>query len=190
MENNLYFYHLVNKNIDITKNGLISPQYMYNNSMFDLFDKSTEKYRNRIVDAWNIEQFKGRAPETLSREEILEALNTFRGANGSNYIYFFRYAPFKKLGTKMANILKEKAIYRIDINSEDIQENILEIDYGREKSHSDGKKLDRIYYENITENEYFSEYNENITPLFNTLSHIAIAFKNGNCPFNLIEKII
>ena len=190
MGNNLYFYHLVNKDIDITKNGLISLQYMYDNSMFDLFDKSSEKYINRIVNDWNLENFKARDPKTLSREDIIEALNTFRGPNGSNYIYFFRYAPFKELGSKMANILKNKSIYRIDLNSEDIKENILEIDYGHEKARKDLKKLDRLYYEKVAESEYFSEYNENIPLIFSSLNHIAIAFKNGYCPFNLIEKII
>ena len=74
-------------------NGLISLQYMYDNKMYNLFDKNVEKYKDRILNDWNIEKYKEKT--NLTREEYIDALNIFRGKYGANYIYFFRYAPYK-----------------------------------------------------------------------------------------------
>ena len=81
----LYFYHLVNKDVDMNK-GIISLQYMYDNKMYDLFDKNVEKYKDRILNDWNIEKYKGKS--NLTREEYIDALNIFRGKYGTNYILF------------------------------------------------------------------------------------------------------
>lgn len=60
----LYFYHLVDNDADMSK-GLISPQFMYNNKIYDLFDKSVVKYKNRILKDWNLEKYKGK--DSLTR---------------------------------------------------------------------------------------------------------------------------
>ena len=44
----LYFYHLVDKNADMSK-GIISLQYMYDNKMDDLFDKNIIKYKFFLI---------------------------------------------------------------------------------------------------------------------------------------------
>jgi hypothetical protein len=88
----LYFYHLVNKDANL-ENGLISLQYMYDNKMYDLFDKNVLKYKDRIINDWNIDKYKNK--KDLTREEYIDALNIFRGNEGCNYIYFFRYPPYK-----------------------------------------------------------------------------------------------
>ena len=44
----LYFYHLINKDSNLEK-GILSLQYMYNNKMYDLFDKNAAKYTHRIT---------------------------------------------------------------------------------------------------------------------------------------------
>lgn len=75
----LYFYHLVNKDADM-ENGIISLKYMYDNEMYDLFDKNVLKYKDRIINDWNIEKYKGR--NNLTREEYIDALNIFRGMYG------------------------------------------------------------------------------------------------------------
>jgi hypothetical protein len=82
--------------------------------MFDLFDKKVLKYEDRIINGWNIVNYKGK--EKLTREEYINALNIFRGEHGSNYIYFFRYAPYRELGDKINELSKYKDIYRININ--------------------------------------------------------------------------
>ena len=46
------------------------------------------------------------------KEEYLDALNIFRGKYGTNYIYFFRYAPYKMLGNKINELSKYKDIYK------------------------------------------------------------------------------
>ena len=85
----LYFYHLVNKDADLSI-GLLSLKYMYDHGLYEEFDKYTDKYKYRIVNSWQIEKYAGRKEESLTREEILDALNIFRGAEGTNYIYFFK----------------------------------------------------------------------------------------------------
>lgn len=184
----LYFYHLVNKNADLS-HGIISLQYMYDHKLYDLFDKYVDKYKERIVSSWNITKYKNRSKDSLTREEILDALNIFRGKYGTSYIYFFKYPPTEKLGTRMKNLLKYKDIYRIDINNEEIQKNIIDIFYGYDKSNSDNKKLTKDYYENISEEEYFSKYNDSLTLNFSMLNHIGIAFKDNHCLKEFLVKI-
>lgn len=182
----LYFYHLVDKNVNMEK-GIVSLQYMYDHKMYDLFDKSVLKYKSRILNDWNIEKYAGRS--SLSREEYIDALNIFRGEHGSNFIYFFRFAPYKTLGDKMKKLSNYKDIYRININDEKVQKNIIDIFYGYDMSNSDNKKLDKSYYEAVTKEKYFLRYDDRLENYFSTLNHIAISFQDGFCPKEFLEKI-
>lgn len=184
----LYFYHVINKDADISK-GILSLKYMYDNELFNLFDKNIRKYKKRIVNDWNIEKYKNRDENTLTREEIIDALNIFRGEYGASYIYFFKFPLYKELGTKINELLKVKDIYRININDEEVQKNIKDIFYGYDESNSDNKILDKSYYENITEEEYFKNYDDSLVMNFSTLNHISIAFKDNYCPIEFLEKI-
>ncbi len=183
----LYFYHLVDKNANLEK-GLYSLQYMYRHQLFDLFDKSVEKYKSRIVSSFHIPKYQGRDENSLSREEILDALSIFRGEFGPSYLYFFRYPPQKSLGNRMAEVLEKKDIYRININDEEVERNIKDIFYGYEGSHSDGVCLDQAYYEIVSEEEYFSKYDDTLDMNFRTLNHIAVAFLDDFCPISFLEK--
>lgn len=182
----LYFYHLVDKEADI-KLGLISLEYMYNNKMYDLFDKYILKYKERIINDWNIKKYAGK--ENLTREEYIDALKIYRGINGPNYIYFFKYPLYKKLGSKINELLKYKDIYRININDEELQKRILDIFYGFDMSNSDNKKLNKKYYETVTKKEYFEKYNDNEKMNFSKLNHIGISFKDSICPLKYLEKV-
>lgn len=182
----LYFYHLVDKNADMSK-GIISLQYMYDNKMDDLFDKNIIKYKDRIINDWNIEKYKGK--DNLTRSEYIDALNIFRGENGTNYIYFFRYPPYKSLGNKINELAKYKDIYRVDINNVKVKKIIKDIFYGYDMSNSDNKLLDKKYYEKISKEEYFAKYDDSLLMNFSTLNHIGISFKDGYCPRELIDKI-
>ena len=182
----LYFYHLVNKNVDMN-NGLISLQYMYDHNMYELFDKYVLKYKNRIINDWNLEKYKGKT--NLTHEKYIDALNIFRGEYGSNYIYFFKFPPYKKLGNRINELSKYKDIYRININDEEVQKHINNIFYGFDMSNSNNKVLDKKYYEKISEQEYFSKYDDSIPMNYSKLNHIGISFKNGNCPLKFLEKI-
>lgn len=160
---------------------------MYDNKMFELFDKNILKYKDRILNDWDIKKYKGKS--NLTREQYIDALNIFRGKHGSNYIYFFRYAPYKKLGNKIHELAKYKDIYRININDEEVQKSITDIFYGYDMSNSNNKPLDKKYYENISQEQYFSKYDDNLSMNFSTLNHISISFKNGNCPLEFLEKV-
>jgi len=182
----LYFYHLVNKDSDLS-NGLMSLQYMYDNKIFDLFDKNISKYKSRIISDWNIPKYKNK--DNLTREEYIDGLNIFRGEYGSRYIYFFKYPPYEELGDKMKEILKYKDIYRININDEEIMKSIKDIFYGYDMSHNDNKLLDKKYYESVTISEYFSKYDDSIEMNFSGLNHIGISFNNDICSVEFLEKI-
>lgn len=184
----LYFYHVVDKNANMNL-GLISLQYMYNHNLLDLFDKSASKYKKGIVSYWNISKYQGRDSNSLTREEILDALNLFRGEFCSSYIYFFRYPPYRELGKKIEDLLTGKDIYRININDERVQKKIRDIFYGYEGNHGDGKPLDRKYYEEITKEEYFSNYNDSDERNFAKLNHIAVSFVDDYCPLDYLEKV-
>lgn len=186
MSKPLYFYHLVNKDADLSK-GLLSLQYMYDHNMNDLFSKYAEKYHKRITSSWNISTYKGKS--NLTDKDYIDALNIFRGKYGSKYIYFFKFAPYNELGPKMTEILKTKDIYRIDINNPEVKKYIQDIFYGYDMSNSDNKVLDKTYYENITQEEYFQNYDDSLEMNFAPLNHIAIAFIDGYCPINLLEKL-
>jgi hypothetical protein len=181
-----YFYHLVDKNVDMTK-GLISLQYMYDHKLYDLFDKAVLKYKNRITGDWQIEKYKGKTH--LTREEFIDALRIFRGEDGANCIYFFKYPPYKELGNKIRELSLEKDIYRIDLHNEELQKQIRSIFYGYDGSHSDHACLEKVYYEKITKKEYFEKYDDSIPMNFSTLNHISVCFKNGNCPYEFLEKV-
>lgn len=181
-----YFYHLINKNSDLS-NGLISLQYMYDNKMYDLFDKSVLKYKNRIINDWNLDKYKNK--KSLSRKEYIDALKLFRGKYGANYIYFFKYPPYKSLGEKIKELSKYKDIYRININDEELQKQISDVFYGFDMSNSSNNILDKKYYENIKKEEYFSKYDDSLEMNFSTLNHISISFINGNCPLKFLEKV-
>ena len=179
-----YFYHLVPKGSDISK-GLLSPQYMYDNGI-DV-SNALDKYRDRLVDGWDIYPYK--KPYELTDEEILSGLNKFRGNGGSDTIYFFRYPPYEDLGINMKNILKKKDIYRIDLNDKDTQKYVREINWGYENSHTRNKSLNKKYYENVSKDEYFSNYDDNNYPLFASINHIGVITKYGYIPKKCIEKV-
>jgi len=181
----LYFYHLVNKNADMRK-GLLSLQYMYNHKMYDLFDKNVEKYKKRITTDWNLSKYKNK--KELTREEYLDGLSLFRGKYGGSYLYFFRYPPYKELGKRMENILKEKDIYRINLHDEEVMKHIKDIFYGYDFSHSDYLPLDKKYYEEISKDSYFQNYQDEEEMNYKNLNHIGIAFQDDFCPLPFLTK--
>lgn len=183
----LYFYHVINKNVDISK-GILSLKYMYDHGMYDLFDINADKYKYRIVNSWNLDKYKGREENSLKREEIIDALNTFRGPKGASYIYFFRYPLYPELGSKIKSLLEYKDIYRININDEELQLLIEDIFYGYKDRCSDNALLDKKYYENVKKEEYFSNYDDDKVMNFSNLNHISIAFTNDFLPLKFIEK--
>lgn len=186
MNKQLYFYHLVNKDASLEP-GIISLKYMYDYKLYDLFDKYIEKYHERITKHWNIPKYANK--ETLTREEYLDALTTYRGKEGPNYIYFFRYPPTSSLGPHMASILKDKDIYCLDINAPETKTYIKDIFYGYKDSHSDNESLAKKYYEEVTEEEYFKNYDDSSAMNYAKLNHIAISFKDGYCPKHILTKI-
>lgn len=183
----LYFYHLFPKNIDLTKYGLVSLEFLYSHKMYKEFDYYTQKYRDRLVNGWKY--YPHKKPEDLTREEIINGLKKFRGEDGTNAIYFFRYPPYKELGPKMNNILSHKYIYRIDINDPETQKYIKYIDWGYEGSNSDNKKLTREYYEQINSIDYFSNYKDNNPMNFAALNHISIIPKDHFLPAHILKQI-
>lgn len=171
------FYHLAPKtaNLDF---GLITPGFAYNNGMLELFRKMIDKYRHRICYEWNI--FPNKTPDELTDQEIIYAINKFRkNPLGINTLYCFKFPPYKELGKNMKEILKHKVVCEIDINSPSVLFQTESIDYGYLYSNSDNKKLNREYYENVSFNEYFKDYDDNAKMVFANLNHIGLVLKDG-----------
>ena len=181
-----YFYHFAPKNINLNL-GLISPKYMYDNNMHDLFIDSTDKYRGRLVNGWGY--YKGRDPDDLTDEEIINGINKFRESkNGLSYIYFFKFPPYKSLGKRMKEFIETHDCYRIDLDNPKTKGFIKDIYWNKYMSYSLNKTLDEEYYRNITPEEYFKNYDDSKMN-FSALHHIGIMFKNDYCPKEILTKI-
>ena len=185
----LFFFHMVPKGTDVSE-GLLAPAAMSKLGMQEELKKSLDKYRERMVKGWRI--YPDKLPEELNETELIQGLEKFRGEGGSRAIYFFRYPPTEILGKNMSDILKEKDIYRINLNDPRLQRYIERIDWGNYGSNTDNKAFTRDYYENISEKDYFSEYNDNPAdgiPLFASIPHIGVIFKNGICPKQFLSLV-
>lgn len=179
---NTKWYHMVPKGADMSK-GIISPFWMAENNLNKLALDSVDKYRNRLVSSWNI--YPGRNPNSLSLEEIMNGLNQFRGDNGTRAIYLFRYPPSSLMGPNMANILKYKDIYEVDISK---IPDIIDIEYNI----NDGPSKE--WYDTVTPAEYFKNYDDNAEKsgklLFAGIPHISIITKQGRITPRAIKKMI
>ena len=185
--NPFYFYHLLPKKIKLDDKGLLTLEYMYNHNMIQEFREYTNKYRDRICNGWDY--FPNKSPLSLTDEEIIYALKKYRGKDGLNCIYFFKYPPYKSLGKNMRYVLENKQCYSIDINDKESKKYIKSIDWGYYHSNSDNKKLNRKYYDHITIEEYFKDYDDNIQMIFSRLNHISIVPKDGYLPLHILNKI-
>lgn len=183
----LEFYHLSPINM-IPNNMIVSLEYYYINNK-RLYKKYSDKYRNRIVNEWKI--ITNKLPEELTLEEIHKAINIFREDNidGNNRIYLFRYLPYKELGDNMEKVLENKRAFKIDIENNKVRLYIKSIDWGYWMSDSRNRKLNRHYYNNVSEDEYFKYYNDSDNTLFKSLNHIAIIPKNNTIPLNILEEV-
>lgn len=58
-------------------------------------------------------------------------------------------------------------------------------------SNNDDIELTRDYYENISSKEYFAHYDDNSKdrPLFASINHIGVIFKDGICPKEFLTKV-
>lgn len=180
-----YFYHLVPKGTNVKKEGLLSPYYMHHHNMDELCEKSVDKYRERLCSVWEI--YKGRTPESLSIDEILEGLEKHRGKGGSKQIYFFKFPPYETLDPYFKELLKEKDIYRIDLNDPNLLAHA-KIDWGYFNSNPDNKALDEEYYRNIGAKDYFSNYKKSELP-FSTLQHISLTTTDGKIDSAFLTKV-
>ena len=181
----LYFYHMVDSGANLSK-GLLSLGYMYHHNK-PLFLKNASKYRNRLCDGWGI--YPGRDPKSLTAEEIYEGIKKFRNEDNLNSIYFFKYPPYSSLDKRFDRLYKYKKLYRININDTKVKSIIKNINYGWVDSNTYNDPLDRKYYETVSPEDYFNNFDPDKGLLFSTLYHISIEVKNGYIPMRLLEEV-
>lgn len=169
-----------------TKFGIMSLQTLYDKGEYDLFDKMVEKQIVRLINDKRI--FPEITSKDLTREEILNSINTVIGEYGSRMIYFFRYIPFKLMGNKMRSFLSAHNIYRIDLNEKDDM-NLKDVWWGHYMSDMKNKELDENYYKTVIMKEYFKQYRDGLINNLSTIPHIGIATENGILPSNWFTKI-
>lgn len=187
-DGDFYFYHLVPKGSDVTKNGVVTLQWQWQHDK-KAFKKNSDKYRDRLVGAWGI--YPNRSPESLSDTEVLEGIKTFRGnEDGADRIYMFAYPPYNALGDKMRNVLKGKDLYCINISNKEVKRYISTIYWGYRNSDGRNEELDKRWYADVSKKEYFKDYSEeNGGLLFAPLNHIAVVPKNGCIPASCWSKV-
>ena len=165
------WYHMLPAGSNIAY-GIMSPRYMADHNMTKLLTKSLDKYRDRMVGAWDI--YPGRDPDSLTNQEILDGLNKFRGEGGDSAIYLFRFPPTEKLGPNMRKVLQHKHIYPIDLTK---IPDIVSVDYT--VNNGPGKE----WFDAVDEKKYFSTYDDDAEKhgklLFAGIPHISIITKSG-----------
>jgi len=180
-----YFYHLLPKSTELNSKGLLSLEYMYNNNI-KLFNKNSFKYRDRLCNGWGIYQNKN--PNELTSKEVHDGINKFRqSTDGCNQIYFFKFPPYQGLGTNMKNVLSYKKIIRIDLDDKLTKSYIKDIDWGYYMSYTGNAHLTEDYYRNISEEEYFKNYDDTNKMLFAPINHISIIPKKDYLPLHILE---
>lgn len=157
----VYVYYFANKDEDMSL-GILSLKYLYDNQMYDLFDKSVNIYKSSVTGNFHIPKYEGRDDDSLTREEILDGLSRYKGEYGSSYIYFFKYSDKDELIKHAKRLLNVNDIYRININDEEVQLHIKDIVYDC----SDINSTDIL--------------NSNL---------VAISFINDYCPIKFLEKL-
>lgn len=178
----MYFYHLLPDDVQLDSKGLKTPEYVYKvEGNRALYLQMVDKYRNRLCDGWGI--YPDRDPESLAPKEIYDGINKFRkDPDGNNRIYMFRYPPTPNLGPNMKKVLDGKKIYAFDILNPKNKEYIKSIHWGFKDSHTDNDALTREYYEDITPEEYFANYDDDAPMIFASLNHISITPEKGYIP--------
>ena len=97
--------------------------------------------------------------------------------------------PYKDLGNNMERVLEGKRAFKIDIEDNKVRTYIKNINWGYWMSDNRNRKLNRHYYNNVSEDEYFKYYKDSNNPLFKSLNHIAIILKNNSIPLNILEEV-
>ena len=184
----MYFYHLLPNDVHLDSKGLKTPEYVYKvEGNRSLYLQMVDKYRNRLCNGWGI--YPDRDPESLAPKEIYDGINKFRqDPDGNNRIYMFRYPPTPDLGPNMKKTLDGKTIYAFDILNPKNKEYIKSIHWGFKDSHTDNEALTREYYEDITPEEYFANYDDDSPMLFASLSHISITPSKGYIPKSRLRE--
>lgn len=184
----MYFYHLLPNDVQLDSKGLKTPEYVYKvEGNRSLYLQMVDKYRNRLCNGWGI--YPDRDPESLAPKEIYDGINKFRqDPDGNNRIYMFRYPPTPDLGPNMKKILDGKTIYAFDILNPKNKEYIKSIHWGFKDSHTDNEALTREYYEDITPEEYFANYDDDSPMLFASLNHISITPSKGYIPKSRLKE--
>lgn len=117
----------------------------------------------------------------LSKQEDLNNNTHQFTKSPDNYLYLLRYPPYPELGKQTKNILQRSDIYRINLNDEEVMKNIKDINYG--------EKVNKEYYQNITSNQYFANYNDNLAIDYSHLNLVSISFNNDFYLNEFFEKI-
>ena len=184
----MYFYHLLPNDVHLDSKGLKTPEYVYKvEGNRSLYLQMVDKYRNRLCNGWGI--YPDRDPESLAPKEIYDGINKFRqDPDGNNRIYMFRYPPTPDLGPNMKKTLDGKTIYAFDILNPKNKEYIKSIHWGFKDSHTDNEALTREYYEDITPEEYFANYDDDSPMIFASLSHISITPSKGYIPKSRLRE--
>ena len=185
-----FYYMLYDPNKSKQLTGIMTPNYLYKHRKFDVLDDILDPYRRVIIFKWGMYNYTD--PKYLNREEIMDAINIRGGADILNSIYLLRFIPSVTLGPKMKELLSDCRIFKLNLND-------IKIDKFTNNSINWGwdvkipRKLNRMYYDQVTYDEYVRNYRENILynkiELFSHFNRVQIKINDGIIPIDLIEEV-
>lgn len=194
MFDDFFFYDIIYnpEHVNLDNEPLMTPNYMQKHNKNDLLDGILYPWRRVIVNIWGMYQSD---PGTLTRQEVIDALNIKLGGEFMNSIYLYRHVPSPSLGWQLKTVLADCNIFKINLGRKDVIDYIrpTNIDWGHDVRFT-SRKLDRMYYENVSYDDYVEQYRdalnvEHRARLLLQFNRVRISPPTGMIPVNFIENM-
>lgn len=176
-----------------TEQGLMTPNYMLDHNKTDLLDDVLDPWRRVVTNIWGM--YNTIEPMTLTRREIIDAINIKLGPEFMSSIYLYRYVPSPSLGWQLKMVLSKSAFYRMDLDKQELinyigRENI---DWGHDVAIFK-RKLDKMYWQKVKYDEYVSRYRDGLnveskSRLLNQFNQVRVSPPSGIIPNKFIEDM-
>lgn len=171
--------------------GIMTPKYLFDNQKFYYLDPILESYKRTIVYKWGMYN---RDPGTLTRTEIVDAINIKLGHTELTTLPLFRMVPSTIHAPNMKYLLSTMRIFRLDLNNKELYKYIdNQIDWGVDK-YCLNRRLNKMYYLSLSYDEYTKYYRDNYSVndklnILNQFNQIRIRPKEGYIPKHLVKDM-
>ena len=132
-----------------------------------------------------------RDPCTLTRQEIIDAINIKLGSKELRRLPLLRFVPSVDKNPNLKYYISTMRIFRIDLNNKELLSYISnDIDWGIDK-YCLSRKLNKMYYLSVSYDNYTKYYRDGLnvldkSNLLNQFNQIRIEPKDGYIPKHLV----